>query len=203
MNDDYWILKTRDTVRLFSGLAGTAAITSDGPIDKGSNKGQWTKPKEGRIKINVDARISTNNWIGLGMVARNDAGKVVGAGVKRIKGGIKPQIAEALSMSFGLQIALMRGWEYVEAESDCLHLIHSLQHCITERHDEGVVMEDIQWQKNHFKDCYWQHVKRAGNNLAHCIAGEDPGMDSDTRIWLDAFPQFIMSLAEEDNHSRS
>lgn len=46
----------------------------------------WLAPPNGCIKVNCDASLATDGWIGIGVVARNHLGKVLFASSRRMKG---------------------------------------------------------------------------------------------------------------------
>lgn len=196
--DSYWIHKTLDTAKSFVVVTDPGARDANNSGRKDNTNSKWQKPKEGYIKVNVDARISTEGWLGLGMVARDTLSLIRAAGVKRIQTSVSPIVGEALSISFGLQIAIQMGWQEVELESDCLLLIHLIRSQSSNRHEEGVLIEDIQWQQRFFKDCVWKHIKREGNKVAHTTATLDPGADTPVRIWIENYPTLITTLAAED-----
>lgn len=132
------------------------------------------------------------------MVARDSEGKLVGAGVQKINHSFPPLIAEAMSMRFGTQVAIQRGWTRVELETDCLQLLKHLKNRTFNRHSDGILFEDITWQSRYFREYKWLHIQREGNNLAHIIASEDPGPASNSRIGIDTFPEHFLTLAEQD-----
>lgn len=82
--DSYWIYKTLDTAKNFVVVTDPGARNANNSGRKDNANSKWQKPKEGYIKVNVDARISTEGWLGLGMVARDTLGLIRAAGVKRI-----------------------------------------------------------------------------------------------------------------------
>lgn len=63
---------------------------------------RWKGLAKGRIKINTDAWISNGDWIGLGMITRDEEGDIVGAEVKRINYITSPLVAEAMGQAFCL-----------------------------------------------------------------------------------------------------
>lgn len=65
----------------------------------------WIAPPEGIIKLNADASLATEGWVGLGVVARDSSGHVLFAGTRRVKAYWSPEIAEAKALVFGAQLA--------------------------------------------------------------------------------------------------
>lgn len=93
--------------------------------------------------MNIDACISHHSWIRLGVAIRDDKGNLQLVVVQRMTGTTIPWVAEALSMRFGLQMALMRGWSLVEVETDCLQLYNLLTAPDSNCKDGGMLLEDI------------------------------------------------------------
>ncbi|XP_074265960.1 uncharacterized protein LOC141588415 [Silene latifolia] len=70
----------------------------------------WTPPAAGFIKINVDAHVAGSGVVGLGVVARDMAGRVVGMGCRRVEADWDVEVAEARAASFGLDLANRLGF---------------------------------------------------------------------------------------------
>lgn len=190
--DEYWIKKSLDTAQSCLSVTGNSASTHETNhlINRGQNR--WKRPTGGRIKLNVDVRINQNNWIGLGVVARNTEGRIVGCGVRRLELSVSPLVAEALGVSFGMQMAIQRRWQAVEVESDCLQLINLIKERVCTRHGDGVLIEEILWLRRQFKECVWLHTGRDNNKAAHNLAGFDPGPYANTRVWIDTLPNLFV-----------
>lgn len=74
---------------------------------RGEERGEkWQKPTTERIKIDVDAKL--------------------GARVKKVFYKTEVAAAEVMSISFGLQVALLRGWQNIKIESYYLQVINWL-----------------------------------------------------------------------------
>lgn len=137
LNDDYWVQKSIDTAKLFVCVIGQATNEDRVVRSRNNQSIRWRKQAAGRVKINVDARISSQNWMGFGMIARDADDKVLCVWIKKVSFTTIPLIAEAYGLSFGLQVALQRGWYEVEVESDNLQLINLLSTNNIDRHEDG------------------------------------------------------------------
>ncbi|KAL2895757.1 hypothetical protein RDABS01_000755, partial [Bienertia sinuspersici] len=118
-----------DAVNIAQGVVGYVEGWLDYNIKTVSPKGlitpcitnnRWLPPMEGWIKINVDAHIGENEFIGVGAVWRNHMGKSLGAAVRRCQGKWRSDIAEAMAALFGVQVARRLGFGKVILEA---HLI--------------------------------------------------------------------------------
>lgn len=67
----------------------------------GSSK-TWCLPPTGSHKINVDASLAVDGWIGLGAIARDHAGGVLFAATRRVRANWAPEIAEAKALEWGV-----------------------------------------------------------------------------------------------------
>ncbi|KAL2941941.1 hypothetical protein RDABS01_030291 [Bienertia sinuspersici] len=157
------------------------------------HKQQVVSPMEGWVKINVDAHIGENDFIGVGIVWRNHVGKILGAAVRRCQGRWKSDIAEAMAALFGVQVARRFGFEKVIMECDSLAVV---RHITTNA--EGcspifLFVNEVNSLKNSFVNFVCSHVKRGGNCVAHLIAKEFVEVGSE-RVWLDPIPQNFCTL---------
>lgn len=65
----------------------------------------WRRPQAGVVKINVDAAVSkAMSTVGIGVIARDEFGLILGILVKTYEGLTSPQIAEALAIRDGLNM---------------------------------------------------------------------------------------------------
>jgi len=74
---------------------------------------KWVPPPPGWIKVNSDAAIIKEVRIGLGWVACDHEGRILEAGVKRLKTQMSAEIAEAAAARWAIQIASERTWDRV------------------------------------------------------------------------------------------
>ncbi|XP_071917223.1 uncharacterized protein [Coffea arabica] len=85
---------------------------------------RWEPTKEGTIRINTDATISTKMVrSGLRIIARNWRGELVRAkGITARRKGIAAT-EEALVIRGALKMAQFAGWTNIEVQSDCKHVV--------------------------------------------------------------------------------
>lgn len=74
----------------------------------------------GTIKINADAGMTGDDWVGLGAVLRSHDGNIVAAGIARLKAKWQVMFAEMEAARWGLMIANRLGLLNIEIETDAL-----------------------------------------------------------------------------------
>lgn len=76
---------------------------------------KWKKPPSDQVKLNCDASVRGNGFVGIEFVARDSNGTVLGAGVDRINGNLSVACAQAIALSFAGNI----GFSKIVVVSDC------------------------------------------------------------------------------------
>ncbi|XP_074313432.1 uncharacterized protein LOC141648603 [Silene latifolia] len=137
-----------------------------------AGRGQgWTKPSHGEVKMNVDAFVKEGIGVGLGAVCRDAEGTVKWMVVEQQRRGVRePREEEAEAVLMGLKEAVRRGYRDVTMESDCQVLIKSLENRVDGRSDFHLILEDIFYACNSFRNVTWSFVGRESNKVAHELA---------------------------------
>ncbi|XP_071677974.1 uncharacterized protein [Lolium perenne] len=103
-------------------------------------------------------------------VFRDNHGHCILAVIEPLPGFPTPEMAEAMTIQWAVQIASDRGFDKVIFESDCLSLVkHSLS-AERDRSMVGVVISDIKQMMAGFASTSIRHVKRSCNEAAHILA---------------------------------
>ncbi|XP_048499407.1 putative ribonuclease H protein At1g65750 isoform X2 [Beta vulgaris subsp. vulgaris] len=146
----------------------------------------WVAPPLGVIKLNVDASLAVDGWVGLSTVARTSSGGVLFAATRRVRAHWTAAIAEAKAIDMALRLGKRFGLQDIVVESDCQDVIHRLsQHAIFLA-DLDVVLSNILASCVCFNSVVWSHVKRDGNFVAHHLARINPfGIE---QIWENHYP---------------
>ncbi|KAL2902697.1 3-isopropylmalate dehydratase large subunit, partial [Bienertia sinuspersici] len=158
---------------------------------------RWCCPPNDAIKVNVDAHVSVDGKVGLGAVIRDHRGKVKVAAVHRIKARWKPEVAEARTALYGVQMARRLGFSKVVLECDVLQVVIVIT---TEAKGASPIFlfyDEINRLKSCFISFSCNHVKRRGNCVAHLVARGEVA-DGSERVWLDPIPQNYCILADLD-----
>lgn len=132
-------------------------------------KRQWSNPPTGWKKINIDAALFSDGFIGTGAVIRNDAGQFIRAKCGRMRGSWKPREAEALSLREALLWARELGLDQCIFESDCKSLVDACNGGTGASYFHTIVLDCIELCK-HFNNVLIQFVCRSANSVAHVLA---------------------------------
>jgi len=97
-----------------------SAPTHTGSFEK------WVPPPPEWLKVNSDAATITEVGTGLVWVARDHKGRILEAGVERLKMQMSPEITEATAARWAIQWASERSWDRLIIESDAKGLISKL-----------------------------------------------------------------------------
>ncbi|XP_074266278.1 uncharacterized protein LOC141588751 [Silene latifolia] len=157
----------------------------------------WTPPAAGFIKINVDAHVVGSGVVGLGVVARDMAGRVVGIGCRRVEADWDVEVAETRAANFGLDLANRLGFSNIILESDALNVVLAVKNEVVARSPFGLCVNDVLFSLRSFSSSKFIHVKRGGNTVAHCIARMTEFEGSEL-ILVSDFPQVVIALAKID-----
>ncbi|XP_010667861.1 uncharacterized protein LOC104884854 [Beta vulgaris subsp. vulgaris] len=130
----------------------------------------WKAPARGVIKVNCDASLACEGWVGLGVVARDSDGQVLFAAVRRVRAHWPVEIAEGKALLMAIRMAKRFGYDHVVFESDSQILISRLSKAMVYFSDLDTVLEDILLSSSYFSSLSWSHVKRDGNAVAHHLA---------------------------------
>lgn len=133
---------------------------------------QWKPPEEGWAKINTDGALQLHvRKGGVGLVARDFRGEVLGAVGAPLADFSDPLIVETVAMFMGLQWAARKGWKRVVFESDCAVLITALRNPSTKFHMEvGDILDSCALLFAQFDTLSFAHIKRQGNATADALA---------------------------------
>uniref|UniRef100_A0A803QEE6 RNase H type-1 domain-containing protein n=1 Tax=Cannabis sativa TaxID=3483 RepID=A0A803QEE6_CANSA len=148
----------------------------------------WKPPTGTNLKLNVDAALDANrNIIGVGVVVRNSAGRVLAALAKLIIGNFASHEMEANVMFHSLNWVIQLQLPIGIVETDALLVANALQKgstIITYDHD---LLIDVSSLLSFFPQVNIVHAKRSANMVAHCLAKFVLGVD-ETCSWLEDLP---------------
>ncbi|XP_021761446.1 uncharacterized protein LOC110726302 [Chenopodium quinoa] len=130
----------------------------------------WVPPPIDFVKVNVDATITENGWVGLGAIARDDRGRILFSAVCRTRARWEPLVAECKAALFGIKKAREKKLANIILESDSLLLVSKLKKGSFSPAAVGGILEDIVYACTGFSSISWSHVKWEGNFVAHHLA---------------------------------
>ncbi|KAL5857047.1 hypothetical protein ACOSQ3_004505 [Xanthoceras sorbifolium] len=104
----------------------------------------WSKPLMGYYKLNIDASVSASlGVVGLGALIRDADGEVVLSGSKNLSFSTPIDMAEALAIQFGLELALDIGVRPILVEFDCLSVVNFINNRVFPLTEIGTILENI------------------------------------------------------------
>ena len=139
---------------------------------------KWRAPDAGFIMINVDCAINQTDAIrGIGMVARNIDGMVVGAVQSNVNGIKDPTLIETLVAVRALYFAKDRGFTKLVLEGDALGVINKVNDNTFDLSMIGNFVSEVKLIRRHFLVCSVNHVFRKANKVAHILARDALSFD--------------------------
>ena len=121
----------------------------------------WQKPSQGNIKINFDGSVrKAEKKGGIGIIARNEKGEVMGAVQATIDGVTDPEAIEAYAACRGMQFVQQMGFNNIVLEGDALSVILKILQPDPSLFVIGILIEEAKTMKKNFKNCKIQHVSR-------------------------------------------
>ncbi|XP_062093342.1 uncharacterized protein LOC133799338 [Humulus lupulus] len=159
---------------------------------------RWTKPHDGMMKINVDVSVhATENRFGFGCVARDSNGLFLEALCGRRRGKVSAVLGEALSIKEALSWIQRKDWANVIVESDCLVVVHAIQHQVQMFSPLGLIISDCCSFLSSLKNVSIFFVKRSANQVAHFLATA-PEFTTDCILNQEHLPALCNSLLLAD-----
>ncbi|KAF5454638.1 hypothetical protein F2P56_024287 [Juglans regia] len=126
----------------------------------------WNPPPRGFLKLNVDEAVFSDvRKAGLGVVLRDDKGKLVMAASKIENEVENPSTIELLALLRGLQLIVHLGFSKLLVESDCMFLVQELNNEQDSLSVDGNLIMEAKRLLKHFQEVEVQHVHRMGNGL--------------------------------------
>lgn len=158
---------------------------------------KWILPMEGWIKINFDAMVKEGVHRGLGVVLRDEIGKVLATGTRIIEGQMNVEMCEAATALFALQLGIRMGVHRAHLEGDAMKVVQTIADSQRGLAPVFLFYDSISVLTCQFLDFLCTHVRRSGNALAHDISTWDTG-GAHERVCMEPFPQQLYALAERD-----
>ncbi|KAJ8439190.1 hypothetical protein Cgig2_003403 [Carnegiea gigantea] len=149
--------------------------------------GRWRPLVVDTYKLNTDAALLTDRGIGLGIIIRDHMGDIM------VQSHFSVEMAEALAICSGMEIAKDSGFRSIEVESDSLSIIIKIRTSDIPHNEVGLLIEDIVNMSKDFSHCSFHFVKRDGDRVAHVLAKLDPYKVVD-QIWMEEGPSEIYDV---------
>ncbi|KAI8571068.1 hypothetical protein RHMOL_Rhmol01G0088600 [Rhododendron molle] len=140
------------------------------PIVSGSVP-MWRPPLADVIKLNVDGAVQRENGsVGVGIVARDLWGQIVGMVAIPFIGFFSPRAVEAMAFREALVFAANRGFSKIVVEGDSLQVVQALTQAGKSFADCSSILLDCLVLLPLFSSCTFVHVIRFCNRVTHSLA---------------------------------
>ncbi|XP_035546523.1 uncharacterized protein LOC118348595 [Juglans regia] len=159
---------------------------------------RWQPPPAGVLKLNIDgATFHEQCRSGVGMVLRDERGKVLFTASKPEHDVSDPIEIEFLAVLRGLQICFPLRISELEVESDSLLVVQELNKEQESMSVWGNLVSEIKRMLHRFPKVIVQHKGRMANAVAHCLARQSWCID-ELVIWWDSFPEDVSQIIWHD-----
>ncbi|XP_075659121.1 uncharacterized protein LOC142629001 [Castanea sativa] len=161
-------------------------------------KDMWIPPPANVFKVNVDAAICTSQKkIGVGVIIRDDMGRLEAAMSKKIHAPLGVVEAEALAHVVGLIFAKDIGIPNFILEGDSLIIHRALCETSDPPSSMATIIQGVQELSKEFRGIEFSHVRRQGNNPAYLLAKHALGV-VDYMTWIKENPCFLEQALTHD-----
>jgi ribonuclease HI len=155
---------------------------------------RWSKPDAGFIKLNWDAALDARqNRMGVGIIARDELGKVRAALSTALPYIQNPSVAEAFGARRAVEFARERGFSSIVIEGDSREVVLALGNsgdcCVS----YGDLISNARALLSSFPHWKIAHVGREGNKAAHYLAKFAVSQLS-SRVWIGVCPSAIVDI---------
>lgn len=130
----------------------------------------WVPPAAGSFKLNVDAAVRIGEGVAVAGVLRDGAGTVCWCFAETMVGGLTVDVAEAVAVRRGLEVARQQQVDNFCVESDSQTVVATINRHIADRSYLGCVVQDIWDLRRGFNNVTFNWLRRSGNYLAHNLA---------------------------------
>lgn len=161
----------------------------------------WNPPPPTIIKFNVDGATNKEEGVvGVGIVARDHLGQILGASSVPFTGFFSPRSVEAMGFREALVIAANKGISNIIVEGDCAQVVQALTQARNLFSDCNSILSDCLELLPLFSSCKFVHVKRYCNRVAHSLARQSL-FSGKLEFWGGPVPQWLANFATIDVRS--
>jgi ribonuclease HI len=159
---------------------------------------QWKKPDPGIYKINVDASFSTETLEGAtGLVVRDSTGALIRAEARWIEFAANSLIMEACAIRDGICLAIDRGYQNVEVETDAQEVLKLIEDQGGGRSSIASIRQEIKELSGMFSSFKLLYVSRLANEAAHSCARKATRVRRRC-LWINYNPPFLVDILYKD-----
>ena len=158
----------------------------------------WSPPQNGQFKINVDGAVfSEQKAVGVGVVIRDDKGRLEAALRRKISAPMGAVEAEAKAFEAGLLFTKDVRVRDVILDGDSLVVYNALCNFSPPPSSIASVVQGIIDISGDFRSVRYSHIRRQGNVPAHILAKHAFGI-ADYLAWIEEDPCCIMQALIHD-----
>ncbi|XP_065622475.1 uncharacterized protein LOC136064535 [Quercus suber] len=179
-------------------LAEFKATCSFPVLPQSPSLSKWKSPPTDFYKINTDAAAfddGRNSCIGV--VIRDNKGKVLAALSKVLTASFSAKASKALAMQEGVLLATETDFSHAIFESDALSIIQAINDSFHSG-ELGHIIRNIREVSAAFIWCSFHHLKREGKRVAHELARVARNSGA-SQVWKRSFLTFVEHLIIEDS----
>ena len=158
---------------------------------------KWIPPREGLLKVNVDASTGRDGRKGVGVVVRDSSGEVKVMACRSFKANWEVEMVEAYAVLYGLQIGWQEGLRQLELVTDSKQVAEALNGRRNLLNYTSILIHDVLKLGNSFPVISFSYESRRTNSVAHELAQLSLRLGED-RIWHDCWPSRVAELVELD-----
>jgi ribonuclease HI len=161
-------------------------------------KPQWTRPRVGTLKINVDACFKEDLRQGsTGLVIRDHDGRLIQGQALWYESAGGAMIMEALALRDGVRLAIDRSYQHVEVETDAQEVLKLLEDTGGGRSEIASICQEIKELSEFFNSLNFRYIGRLGNEAAHKCA-KIASFDRRRCVWINYTPPFLVDILAKD-----
>ena len=148
--------------------------------------------------MNFDATFfAETGSAGVGVVVRDCDGQIVGALRKNIGSVQFVEMAETLAARRAVRLVTELCLFQVIIEGDCSRVIAALKGFGRCRTLFGHIIDESKRIGGTLRSYLFQHVRREGNRLAHCLA-KKAVLSTDTNVWVESLLEDVEDVFHSD-----
>ncbi|KAL2921546.1 hypothetical protein RDABS01_013037 [Bienertia sinuspersici] len=162
------------------------------------SKSKWNPPPREVMKLNFDAAINADyGRVGVGVVARNDQGKVMAAISNTILQEWGAEMVEVPTAKRAVKLAKNQGWRKVIVEGDAANIIKALTCQANMSTYVQMMVEDMLADVSYLDCITFNFCFRECNEVAHRLAKWAVTSFCD-EVWLGEGPSWILYVVVSD-----
>jgi hypothetical protein len=159
---------------------------------------KWNKPERNVVKINVDASLIEDDHSGAtGLIVRDSEGALLQAQARWTEHAASPLIMKALAILDGVRLAIDRGYQNMEVESNVQEVIKLIEDPGGGRSCIVSIRQEIEELRGNFKILKLLFVGRQANEAAHLCARKANSIRRRC-LWINYNPPFLADVLAKD-----